>query len=245
MSDLVLRSDSGGVAQLTLNRPEKLNALNVALFEALEGHLADIEKSPPAVVVLRGAGRCFSAGHDLGDIATGERLPRPNYQSHVIERLADLPLPVISAVHGHCYTGALELALVGDIILAAESAKFGDTHAKWALTPVWGLSQRLPRRVGTYKAREMMFTCRTYSGRQAEAMGLANACVPDAEFDAALQALTSEILANSSFSHAANKRLLTQTDGLPMEAGLAHEIYHGEGRGPDMEARIAAFTRRG
>jgi enoyl-CoA hydratase len=244
MADLVLRADNGGVVQLTLNRPEKLNALNVALFEALDAQVADLEKSPPGVVVLRGAGRCFSAGHDLGDIATGERLPRPNYQSHVIERLADLPVPVISAVHGHCYTGALELALVGDIILAAESARFADTHAKWALTPVWGLSQRLPRRVGTYRAREMMFTCRTYSGRQAEAMGLANACVPDADFDAALEALTKEILANSSFSHAANKRLLRHTDGLPLDAGLAHEVYHGAGRGPDMETRIAAFTRK-
>ncbi len=244
MTDLVIRADKGGVVQLTLNRPDKLNALNVALFEALEAHVADLEKNPAAVVVLRGAGRCFSAGHDLGDIATGEKLPRPNYQSHVIERLADLPLPVISAVHGHCYTGALELALVGDIILAAESAKFGDTHAKWALTPVWGLSQRLPRRVGTYKAREMMFTCRTYSGRQAETMGLANQCVPDTEFDAAIDALTAEIMANSSFSHAANKRLLTHTDGLPIGAGLSHEIYKGEGRGPDMEERIAGFGRK-
>jgi enoyl-CoA hydratase len=244
MSDLVLRSDSEGVAQLTLNRPDKLNALNVALFEALEAEVASLETNPVGVVVLRGAGRCFSAGHDLGDIASGEKLPRPNYQSHVIERLANLPLPVISAVHGHCYTGALELALVGDIILAAESAKFADTHAKWALTPVWGLSQRLPRRVGAYKAREMMFTCRTYSGREAQAMGLANQCVPDAEFDAALKDLTAEILANSSFSHAANKRLLTHTDGLPIAAGLAHEVYNGEGRGPDMEARIGAFTRK-
>ena len=245
MPDLVLRTDSGQVAQLTLNRPRKLNALNVALFEALEAHVADLEKAPAGVVVLRGAGRCFSAGHDLGDIATGERLPRPNYQSHVIARLANLPVPVIAAVHGHCYTGALELALVGDIILAAESAKFADTHAKWALTPVWGLSQRLPRRVGPYKAREMMFTCRTYTGRQAEAMGLANACVADAGFDAALDALTGEILANSAFSHAANKRLLLHTDGLSVTAGLAHEVYHGEGRGPDMEARIGAFTRKG
>jgi enoyl-CoA hydratase/carnithine racemase len=243
-ADLVLRSDRGGVAQLTLNRPEKLNALNVALFEALEAHVADLERAPAGVVVLRGAGRCFSAGHDLRDIAAGERLPRPNYQSHVIERLADLPLPVISAVHGHCYTGALELALAGDIILAAESARFADTHARWALTPVWGLSQRLPRRIGTYKAREMMFTCRAYDGRAAAAMGLANACVPDAGFEAALEALTAEILANSSFSHAANKRLLLHTDGLPIDAGLAHEVYHGEGRGPDMTARIAAFTRK-
>jgi enoyl-CoA hydratase len=245
MSELVIRRDAGAVTQLILNRPEKLNALNVALFQALEAHVADIEASPVGVVVVRGAGRCFSAGHDLGDIAAGERLPRPNYQSHVIERLADLPLPVISAVHGHCYTGALELALAGDIILAAEGAKFADTHAKWALTPVWGLSQRLPRRVGTYKAREMMFTCATYGGAEAAAMGLANLCVPDDAFDAAIDTLAAQILANSAFSHAANKRLLTATDGMAQSAGLAHEIYHGEGRGPDMESRIAAFTRKG
>lgn len=245
MSELVVRNDAGRVTQLTLNRPEKLNALNVDLFKALEAHVADLERTPVGVVVVRGASKCFSAGHDLSDIAAGEALPRPNYQSHVIERLADLPLPVVSAVHGHCYTGALELALAGDIILAAEGAKFADTHARWALTPVWGLSQRLPRRVGTYKAREMMFTCRTYSGREAEAMGLANLAVPDADFDAAIEALTAQILENSSFSHAANKRLLSATDGMSQGAGLAHEIYHGEGRGPDMTERIAAFTRRG
>jgi len=145
MSDLVLRSDSGGVATLTLNRPDKLNALNVELFAALDAHVRDIMKTPVAVVVLRGAGRCFSAGHDLGDIAAGEKLPEPHFQANVIERLADLPMPVITAVHGHCYTGALELALAGDIVFASANAKFGDTHAKWALTPVWGLSQRLPR----------------------------------------------------------------------------------------------------
>ncbi|BCW87498.1 Short-chain-enoyl-CoA hydratase [Alphaproteobacteria bacterium SO-S41] len=244
MSDLVVRSDKDGVATLTLNRPDKLNALNVELFSALDAHVRDIQKNPVAIVVLRGAGRCFSAGHDLGDIAAGEKLPKPHFQSNVIERLADLPLPVIAAVHGHCYTGALELALVGDIIFASANAKFGDTHAKWALTPVWGLSQRLPRRIGTYKAREMMFTCRTYSGTEAAAMGLANMCVPDADFESGLAALTAEIAANSSFSHAANKRLLRETDGLPLATGLAQEVYRGEGRGPDMEARIGAFTRR-
>lgn len=246
MSDLVLREDRGPAAILTLNRPDKLNSLNVPVFEALEAHVAALEadRGDVAVVVLRGAGRCFSAGHDLGDIATGEKLPRANYQAHVIERLADLPMPVISAVHGHCYTGALELALAGDIILAAESAKFADTHARWALTPVWGLSQRLPRRVGTYRAREMMFTCRTYCGREAEAMGLANSCVADDQFEAAIDALAAEIAANSSFSHAANKRLLTHTDGLQIGAGLAHEVYHGEGVGPDMRDRIAAFAAR-
>ncbi|QUD89969.1 enoyl-CoA hydratase/isomerase family protein [Phenylobacterium montanum] len=246
MSDLVLREDRDGLAVLTLNRPDKLNALNVELFAALEAHVAALEGETDHIglVVVRGAGRCFSAGHDLGDIATGEKLPRRNFQADIIERLAGLPQPVISAVHGHCYTGALELALAGDLIFAAEGAKFGDTHARWALTPVWGLSQRLPRRVGTYKAREMMFTCRTYSGQEALAMGLANFCVPDEAFEVELEALARQILANSWFSHRANKRLVTRTDGLPLAAGLAHEVYRGEGVGPDMADRIAAFTSK-
>ncbi len=246
MTDLVTRHDRDGAATLTLNRPDKLNALNVALFVELDAHVRRLaaETETVGLVILRGAGRCFSAGHDLGDIATGERLPEPNFQSKVIERLADLPQPVITAVHGHCYTGALELALAGDIVFAAEGAKFADTHAKWALTPVWGLSQRLPRRVGTYKAREMMLTCRTFLGREAEVIGLANICVPDAEFDARLDALAAEILANSWFSHRANKRLVRETDGLPLPDGLAHEVFRGAGRGPDMEVRIAGFQNK-
>jgi enoyl-CoA hydratase/carnithine racemase len=246
MTSLVVREDKDGLATLTLNRPEKLNALNVELFSQLDNHVNQLAKEERNIgaVVVRGAGRCFSAGHDLADIAAGEKLPRPNFQAGIIERLANLPQVVISAVHGHCYTGALELALAGDIIFAAESAKFADTHAKWALTPVWGLSQRLPRRVGTYKAREMMFTCATYSGREAQAMGLANVCVPDGDFDAELDNYVRAILANSWFSHRANKRLLVETDGLPLEAGLAHEVFRGAGRGPDMEERIGRFGKR-
>lgn len=243
---LVTRSDRNGAATLTLNRPDKLNALNVELFKELDAHVRKLanETETVGLVIVRGAGRCFSAGHDLSDIAAGEKLPEPFFQSKVIERLADLPQPVVSAVHGHCYTGALELALAGDIVFAAEGARFGDTHAKWALTPVWGLSQRLPRRVGTYRAREMMFTCRTVMGPEALSLGLADVCVPDAEFDAKLEALADQILANSWFSHRANKRLVRETDGLPIGAGLSHEIYHSEGRGPDMAERIAGFQSK-
>lgn len=246
MPALVLRHDVDGVATLTLNRPDKLNALNVALFAELDAQVASIAAAGDAVrvVIVRGASKCFSAGHDLADIATGETLPRPHFQASVIERLADLPLPVISAVHGHCYTGALELALAGDLIVATESARFADTHAKWALTPVWGMSQRLPRRIGTYPARDMMFTCRTIDGREAARMGLADRCVPDAELDATLAALAAQIAANSPFSHRANKRLLRETDGLSLAAGLAHEIVRSEGRGPDMAERIAAFRNK-
>jgi enoyl-CoA hydratase len=241
MGDLVIREDRNGAATLFINRPEKLNALNIDLFSVLEGHVDAIARQTETVglVIVRGAGRCFSAGNDLSDIAAGRGLPRPNFQGQIIEKLANLPQPVISAVHGHCYTGGLELALAGDIIFASANAKFADTHGKWSMAPVWGMSQRLPRRVGTYKAREMMFTSRTYSGAEAAAMGLANMCVPDEAFDAELDALAATILANSWFSHRANKKLLVETDGLSLGEGLAHEVYRGQGRGPDMEERIA------
>jgi len=246
MSSLVLCEEKEGLATLTLNRPEKLNALTVELFAELRAHIdriaTDIEKI--GLVVVCGAGKCFSAGNDLGAIAKGDRPARPNFQSETIERLANLPQPVISAVHGHCYTGALELALAGDLIFAAESARFADTHGRWALTPIWGMSQRLPRRVGSAKAREMMFTSRTYTGAEALAMGLANFCVPDEVFAKEVRSLADTILANSWFSHRSNKKLLNDTEGLPLDAGLAHEFYRNPGVGPDMRERIAAFANK-
>jgi enoyl-CoA hydratase/carnithine racemase len=243
---LVARTDHEGLVTLLLNRPEKLNSLNTAVFEELSRHVDDIARATDTVgcVVVRGAGRAFSAGHDLDSIAAGESTAHLHFQSKIIERLANLPQPVISAVHGHCYTGALELALAGDIILAASTARFADTHAKWGLTPVWGLSQRLPRRVGPAVAREMMFTCRTLSGAEAQAVGLANHCFEADCFDAEVERFAGSVLANSWFSLAANKRLLVDTDGMPLAAGLAHETYRNEGTAPDMAERIARFSRR-
>lgn len=246
MTDLVLREDIDGIAVLTLNRPEKLNALNVALFQDLLDHIRDIAAQADSIgcVVLKGAGRCFSAGHDLGDIAAGEKLPRPNFQAKVIEALTELPQPVISAVHGHCYTGALELALAGDLILASEGAKFADTHGKWALQPVWGISQRLPRKIGNAKATEMMLTARTYTGAEALAMGLVVQVFADADFATEVLAYCREMLQNSWHSLRGYKTLLNATDGMSLGEGLAYEVYNGVGTGPDMAERIAGFGRK-
>lgn len=246
MTDLVMREDIDGIAVLTLNRPDKLNALNVALFQNLLDHIKDIAVQADSIgcVVLKGAGRCFSAGHDLGDIAAGEKLPRPNFQAKVIEALTELPQPVISAVHGHCYTGALELALAGDLILASEGAKFADTHGKWALQPVWGISQRLPRKIGNAKATEMMLTARTYTGAEALAMGLVVQVYADADFETEVLAYCREMLENSWHSLRGYKTLLNATDGMSLGEGLAYEVYNGVGTGPDMAERIAGFGRK-
>jgi len=245
MGDLVLRADRDGWTQLTLNRPEKLNALTVAMFAELREHvLALRDDGSVGCVVLRGAGRCFSAGHDLADIGAGESVPSRGWHSETLRLLERLPKPVIAAVHGHCYTGALEVALAADFIIAADDARFGDTHAKWALTPVWGMSQRLPRRVGTATAKRLMFTADMIDAAEAVRIGLAEYAVPAAHFDTEIAALAGRIVANSAFSHAANKRLLDATDGRPLDAGLQWEVLEGEGVGPDMAARIAAFAAR-
>src|ERR1700755_3537284 len=89
---------------------------------------------------------------------------KPHYDSEVIDKLDDLPQPVISAVQGHCSTGALELALAADLIVSTENACFSHVYARWGLTSIWGLTLRLPHRVGTFKAAEMMMTCRNYTG---------------------------------------------------------------------------------
>lgn len=243
---VVLREDRDGLAILTLNRPDKLNSLTVGMFEELRNHvLALYNDESIGCVVLRGAGRCFSAGHDLADIAEGEAVPSRGWHSETLRLMERLPKPVIAAVHGHCYTGALEVALAADFIIAAESAKFGDTHAKWALTPIWGMSQRLPRRVGIATAKRLMFTAEMFGAAEALRIGLAELVVPDAEFDAAIDRIARQILANSPFSHAANKRLLEATDARDMDSGLQWEILNNEGVGPDMQARIGAFMGKG
>ena len=245
MPQLVSRQDRNGWCLLTLNRPDKLNALTVAMFRELRQHILDLrEDDSVGCVVLRGAGRCFSAGHDLDDIGEGEAVPSPGWQSETLRLLEKLPKPVIAAVHGHCYTGALEVALAADFIVAADDARFGDTHAKWALTPVWGMSQRLPRRVGAATAKRLMFTADMIDAAEAVRIGLAEYAVPAGRFDAEIEALAGRITANSPFSHAANKRLLEATDGDPLDAGLQWEVLETAGHGPDAQERIAAFTRR-
>lgn len=245
MKDLVLLSIDDGLARITLNRPEKLNALAAASFRELDRHLDVIESTAVGCVLLTAQGRSFCAGHDLNDIAGGgEEGDVKRLETGVIERLATLPIPIVAAVRGHCMTGGLELALAADLILASDTARFADTHAKWDLVPIWGLSQRLPRRVGVSKAQEMMFACRTYSGAEAAAIGLANSCHPDSELDAAADSLCADILRNSRRATSAIKTLLRQTDGMTLAAGVAWELHHTAGRGPEFATRVQQFTKR-
>ena len=241
MTELVSRHDQDGIATITLQRPDALNALSPALFVELRALIDDLAAAPDSVaaVVLRGAGRSFSAGNDLKAIQRGERAPTPTFQKETLAALEALPQPTIAVVHGHCYTGALELALACDLILAAESAKFADTHGKWGMTPTWGMSQRLPRRIGAARTKEMMFTGRIVDGAEAVRIGLAVRCVPDAELDTELAAMTAAIAANSWFTSRTDKMLVNAGENLSLAEGLAFEGEHSPGAGPDMAERLA------
>jgi len=245
VSELVLRSEEGAVATLTLNRPEKRNAINYHVFRALRRHITALaDDSEIGLVLLRGSEGHFCAGHDLAAEARPDPVGWIRHELHTIELLTKLRQPVIAAVQGSCFTGGLELALAADFILCDDTARFADTHGKWGLVPGWGMSQRLPRRVGQAKALEMMLTCRTYAGREAEAMGLANRCVAAGELDGAVAELATLILANSWHSNAENKRLVYNTDGMRLADGLDHELMRNAGLDRDAAKRRAAFAAR-
>ena len=246
MSQHVTRHDAGGVCTLTLDRADKLNALDTTSFEALDVHLSALEQDEGTVgcVVLRGAGKAFCAGADLKALADTTVKPPPTYKPRIIERLALLKQPVIAAVHGVCFTGGLELALACDFIVADAKARFADTHGKWGLVGAWGMSQRLPRRIGLAAAKRMMMTARVVEATEAKDLGLVDLLALEGKLDEVLQSFVAELLANSWFTNFATKRLLNETDGMSLAEGLAHEHYSHPGVAPDHRERIAAFRRR-
>jgi enoyl-CoA hydratase len=243
---LVSRDDRQGIAFLTLNRPQALNALSPTLFVQLRQHIDAIAGQIDKIgcVVLQAEGRSFSAGNDLRAIQAGEKAPTPTFQADTIIALERLPQPTIAAVQGHCYTGALELVLGCDLMICGETARFADTHGKFSMTPLWGMSQRLPRRIGPLRAKEIMFSGRVVSGTEAAEIGLANFVVPDAELRARTEEMARQIVANSWHTLRADKMLVDGSQNLGLKDGLAFERANSPGRGPDMEERLKAFAAK-
>lgn len=244
MEPLVLRSDDDAITTLTLNRPAKLNALDPAVFVELRGHLEDLEASDETrVVLLRGAGRAFCAGHDLEAISAGERAPTKHYEAEVVDLLAALAIPTIAVVHGYCLTGGLELALACDLLVATTTAKLGDTHSKWGLVPAWGMSVRLPERVGVARAKELMYTSRVVDALTAAEIGLVDRCVPDDDLERTVDELAREIAATSKGTNSIVKKLIA--DRLTCDAieRLRRERTFHHGVPSDMRERLRSGGR--
>jgi len=233
----VLVARSGNAATITLHRPDALNAITPTMLVSLGDELERLaDDGDVTVVVLTGAGRAFCAGVDLkalGDRelvggSVGDLLDVP--ARRVTDLLSTMPVITVAKVNGFCFTGALELVLACDLAVAANEAKFGDTHAKFGLRPTWGMSARLPRAVGMQAARELSYTARTFTGAEAEELGLVVRAVPRDELDAEVDDLVASILANSRGSLLAYKDLYrtgaesTLVDALASEASTEFTI---------------------
>ncbi len=247
MTAPLLIDTADGVTTITLHRPEALNAITPEMLESLDVALRAADEDPSVrVVVLTGTGRAFSAGVDLKalgdrrltDGVVGDILDVP--ARNVTRRLSTMGTVSVAKVNGHCFTGALELALACDLMVTADEAKLGDTHAKFGLRPTWGMSQRLPQAVGRARARELSMTARVFTGAEAAAMGMACRSVPAVELDDVVAELTSAIVANSAGSLAAYKDLYAASEQMGVADGLAYEaatVYPID----DTDERLASF----
>ena len=193
---VLLVEREGGVATLTLNRPEQMNALSTELRTALADTFAELRRDRDTrVVILTGAGRAFCAGLDLKEMGDPERSRQPAAELPDPPKLMrTLRQPIIGAINGVAVTGGFEIALSCDILIATPNARFADTHARVGLLAGWGLSQRLSRLVGVNRAKELSLTGNYLSAQRAEEWGLVNRVVPPEELLPTAEALANDML---------------------------------------------------
>ena len=234
-------------ATVTLRRPHALNAITPQMLAELGDAFARLAaRDDVVVVVLTGEGRAFSAGVDLkalgkrriADGQVGDVLDLP--ARRLLDAITTLPAVVVAQVHGACFTGALEIALACDLVVVADDATLGDTHARFGLRPTWGMSQRLPRLVGPARARWLSYSARTFSGADAAVWGLAAQACPREELDGVVAELVRTVAAGSPGSLRAYKDLFRAAERLPLPDGLAYEAATSYPIA-DTEARIAGF----
>lgn len=225
----LLVESEGPRRTLRLNRPDRLNAVSLPLYRALEDELGAIAESPDVrAVVLTGAGRAFCAGADL--VAYGEREPTEEERRVYIETgqrvyraLQTLPQPVVAAVNGHAVGAGIELALSCDLVVVSEEAKLRMPEVTLGTFIGGGTSYTLPRRVGRARAAELVLLGRFFDGHEAVSWGLANRCVPADEVEEAALELADRLARNAPISLRLAKRLLDRAASVEPEEALRLE----------------------
>ncbi len=245
-----------GVATITLNRPEALNAFNTAQLEDLLAQLQSVrEDRDVRCLIVTGAGdRAFAAGADIkemADLSASEGYAFGKLGHAVTRGLAELPQPTIAAVNGYAFGGGCELALAADIRLAADNASFAQPEVSLGIPPGWGATQRLPRLVGPGLAAELIFSGRRVNAEEALRIGLVNAVYSAAELLPAAHALAATIAGNSPRAVRAAKQALAvafgnSTSGLSSELDLFGASFGSddqrEGMRAFIEKRKSSFT---
>jgi enoyl-CoA hydratase len=239
---------AAGVLVLTLNRPNKLNALSVALLSRLARELAAVASDrDTGAVVLTGAGRAFSAGADVGEmLARGAEIYTDPARLAAWQAIESFPKPLVGAINGYALGGGLELALLCDILLASETARFGTPEIELASFPGDGGTQRLPRLVGRSFAMQMILTGEPVEAALAERKGLVSETAPPDRLLARAVALATVIAGKSTAITPYAKQAVRAADELPLPEGLRLErrlVSEAYGR-KDRREGLSAFAEK-
>ncbi len=249
---LVERAD--GVATVTINRPDKLNALNWALISELAAEMETLDRDGAIhCIVLTGAGdRAFAAGADIAEMSGASAAQMALGPFEGWDRIRRIRKPVIAAVEGFALGGGSELAMHADIIIASEKAKFGQPEILLGIMCGAGGTQRLTRTLGKFRAMEICLTGDQFTAQQMEAWGVVNHVVPTGQALAEAQKLAAKIASRAPVATLLTKEAILTAFETPLESGLAHEKRlfamlfstddQKEGMAAFMEKRPAHFT---
>ncbi len=228
---ILLTKKSHGIATLTMNRPEVMNALSSELSFAIQEEFEACKKDKDVgVIILTGAGKAFCGGLDLKELALIDDVHKQNLigkgSKGISDAITGFNRPIIGAINGPAITGGFELALACDILIASPEACFADTHARVGIMPGAGMSQILPRLVGINRAKELSFTGNFLDADKAKAWGLVNRVVPSAELLPTCRALARDIVSNDWEIIGKYKGLIDQgysgtlSDGIQLETEM-------------------------
>jgi enoyl-CoA hydratase/carnithine racemase len=247
----VLLTFDSGVAELLLNRPAKMNAMNSAMVRELSESLDKVESEGARALLVRGEGRAFCSGRDLADAdplhEDGEAILRDVFNP-LIERLAGLAVPTIAAVQGACLGTGLGLALACDIIYAADDARIGSPFARIGAVLDSGAHAAFVARVGAHRALELIYTGRLLSGREAAEWGLVNRSVAGADLVRRTREMAASIARGPTAAFVESKRIVRSiTDASPSFAEVLAAEAAAQGRASrthDYQDGISAFQEK-
>jgi len=247
----IIYEKSEGIATITINRPEALNAFNAEvvgeILQALENVKVD---ESVRVVILTGAGeRAFSAGADIKAMKGMNALKARELSlmgEKLCSALENLEKPVIAAINGYALGGGLEVAMACDLRIASENARMGQTEINIGLIPGWGGTQRLTRLIGATKAKELIFTGKMIDAKTAEQLGLVNMVVPQEKFREAVRQFALELAQKAPVALKVAKALINKGAEISLDAAIALER---EGFGvvastEDLQEGVSAFIEK-
>lgn len=226
--NILLESPETGIYQLTVNRPQQLNALNRQTLEEIRSAARQLAENKNArVLIVTGAGeKSFIAGADIKEMQDKNSVDAQDFSTlglNTVQALSDLPFPVIAAVNGYALGGGCELALACDWIICSENARFGQPEVKLGVPPGFGGSQRLPRRIGTARAMEMIVSGNPINAEQAKDWGLVNHVFPQERLLAEAMKIARTIAAQAPIAVNISKKLVLDGADIPLDRANSME----------------------